>query len=110
MSKVHDQLPTLSLGQGPTGHAGVTDAVHEVEVNLPVTLRLHDALTQIRWTRVFAGRNLSFSAPVIGVADLALLSVDRLSGDNVGAVGLRDERILTIAVMSRNGVIQKPLR
>src|ERR1700722_11494658 len=94
MAQVGAQLPELSIGQRPRRHAGVSNAVLEVVKQLPVAHALDIGAAQVGWPRILTAPDLGLPAAVVGMADLALLSIDLVACFDVCASRLDIERIL----------------
>ena len=89
VAKVGDKLPELSIRHRPCRHAGVSDAVPDVIENLAIR-QSHDVHRAKRGRpRIFAGADLRFSAPVIAVADFALLPEHVLPCRDIGGVAAK---------------------
>jgi hypothetical protein len=101
------QLPNLTVGQIPRGHAGVTDAIADMVKQLTVRRCRDGGRAQRRHPRKFVGTDGGFSAAVIGVTDLALLPVKVFSRRGIGRIG---RWIGTCLKHVRHALMQQPGR
>src|SRR5580693_4342180 len=86
MPEVSYELPDLTIGQIPGGHAGVTDAVADMVEELTIRNRLNGKRTKRGRARILTRADGGFAAPLIGVTGFAFLPIKIMSRCDAGGI------------------------
>src|ERR1700679_2987707 len=106
MAQVRAQLPELSVGQRPSRHAGMSNPVLEVIKQFTVAHALDGGTAQVRRPRILAASDLGLSPAIIGVANLAFLSIDRMTRLALRTARTDIERVFHRSEIGRYRVMQ----
>src|SRR5277367_2339905 len=87
----------------------MTNAVDNVVEQLAIAHSLHNWGAQVGCPGILPRRDLGLPTAVIGVADLAFLTINAASRRDIGRVRVCSQGVRAIPLAGRHGPVQKPL-